>query len=635
MFSRISSRLALVTIAGAALLIGPAAASAAPTWLSPDYLSAKGQDADDARVAVSPTGGVIALWTTSDGTNERIQAAVRPQGGSFGSAFNLSAAGQDASDPSVAFDAHGNAVAAWLRSDGTNDRVQAAFRPAGGSFGPAVDLSGAGQDADSPRVAVSEQGDAMVVWERFDGANQRIQTAIRPAGGSFGGAVDLSEAGQDAHLPQLALDPAGDAVAVWKRSDGIHDRIQATVRPAGGSFGLPASAQTLSRSTEDGDDPQVSVDAAGDAIVVWSGNDGTDNRIEEAMRPAGGSFANGVEISGADGQEAQIAMDAAGHAMVVWLLNDGTNYRVQAATGQTGGSFAAPVFVSDAGEDADQPQVAMDPQGDAVAVWRRNDATFPIRAAIQAPGGGFGPARDLSGQGNDTNPAVVGMDTHGDAAVVWAEYDGTNYRARAAGLDAAGPALNDLSIPASAPPGVPVSFSVSPFDVWSEFETTWTFGDGASASGASVEHTFATPGDYTVTVTSTDAVGNATSATGTVSIYVGAPAPGDGTRDGSGSGGTTTDKVPPVLSSLRIAGGKVSFRLSESATVTFRIERVRRGRAGRAVRRFTRHGAKGRNVFAFTQRRKLGPGRYRLVARATDAAGNASAAKRVAFRIAR
>src|SRR5690349_7649544 len=56
-------------------------------------------------------------------------------------AVAISAAGQDANLAKVGFDGKGNAVAVWTRPDGANLRVEAAARPAGGSFAPAEALS--------------------------------------------------------------------------------------------------------------------------------------------------------------------------------------------------------------------------------------------------------------------------------------------------------------------------------------------------------------------------------------------------------------------------------------------------------------------------------------------------------------
>jgi hypothetical protein len=84
---------------------------------------------------------------------------------------------------------------------------------------------------------------------------------------------------------------------------------------------------------------------------------------------------------------------------------------------------------------------------------------------------------------------------------------------------------------------------------------------------------------------------------------------------------------------------RVSFTLSEAASVRLRVER-RRARSARYVTLrggFTVAGRQGANRLRFTGRlagRALSAGRYRLRAVARDGAGNASRARRTPFRIA-
>jgi hypothetical protein len=80
----------------------------------------------------------------------------------------------------------------------------------------------------------------------------------------------------------------------------------------------------------------------------------------------------------------------------------------------------------------------------------------------------------------------------------------------------------------------------------------------------------------------------------------------------------------------------VRYRVSEHATVRFTIERVG-GRSGARREFLARASRAGVNRFVFTGHlhRALKPGRYRLVAQATDAAGNDSGTESVAFRIVR
>jgi len=140
----------------------------------------------------------------------------------------------------------------------------------------------------------------------------------------------------------------------------------------------------------------------------------------------------------------------------------------------------------------------------------------------------------------------------------------------------------------------------------------------------------------------------------------------EGTTTGADQTFTTLDKVKPVLSLLRVLpglfhrakGAKLNFRLSEPATVTFRVDRVLRGvrrhgscvvrsrRArGRACTRyvpvpgsFAQAGAAGPNTFHFDARvggRLLFPGAYRLRASARDGAGNLGKTVVAAFRVLR
>ncbi len=148
--------------------------------------------------------------------------------------MTLSDPGQGASGPIISSDTAGNALAVWTRSDGTNLRIQSAFKPAGGSFAPEVTVSASGGDASAPDVSMDATGKGLVVWQRFDGTQLRVQAAIRSAGagGSFGATTTLSAGGQDAFEPRAEAGPDADANAsiCWTRSDGVNLRVQCSRR---------------------------------------------------------------------------------------------------------------------------------------------------------------------------------------------------------------------------------------------------------------------------------------------------------------------------------------------------------------------------------------------------------------------
>lgn len=133
---------------------------------------------------------------------------------------------------------------------------------------------------------------------------------------------------------------------------------------------------------------------------------------------------------------------------------------------------------------------------------------------------------------------------------------------------------------------------------------------------------------------------------------------GDETQDQCPSQPTTQgpcDHTAPAVSGLRLRGTKVSYRLSERASVLFKLERALTGRKvrGKCVRqtprnrrkprctrfstvgaRWTAPGALGADQVSIPKStaRRLTPGRYRLTMTVTDAAGN-SASKTKSFSI--
>ena len=92
----------------------------------------------------------------------------------------------------------------------------------------------------------------------------------------------------------------------------------------------------------------------------------------------------------------------------------------------------------------------------------------------------------------------------------------------------------------------------------------------------------------------------------------------------------------PALAAL--TGTRVSLTLSEAARVTFRVRRLSGDRSRLLRGRIVRKLAAGTSRLRYRGRlagRRLRPGRYTLVVRARDAAGNRSSARRVSFKIVR
>ena len=94
------------------------------------------------------------------------------------------------------------------------------------------------------------------------------------------------------------------------------------------------------------------------------------------------------------------------------------------------------------------------------------------------------------------------------------------------------------------------------------------------------------------------------------------------------------------VSKKRKKGAKIRFTLTEAAKVKFEIKRLRPKRPKVKAPKFSRNVKKaGKRAIAFSGRFKrtgaLPPGKYKLTARATDAAGRKSKRASTTFKIVR
>jgi hypothetical protein len=512
-----------VALLSGTLLAAAAPAQAAPQWLSPQTLSPPGYDASEQQVAFDPGGDAVVVWQQNGPSSNVILASARPAGGSFSAPQTLSETAKNASAPDVASDAQGDAVAVWLQWDGSEERVQAAYRPAGGSFGAAQTLSEAGVEAETPRVTMNGSGEAVAVWNISVGGKMQIQSAAAAPGGVFGAPADLTGLTVNASVPQVALDSHGDAIAVWDGWDGANIRIEDALRPAGESFGAP---QYLSPAGYNADVPQLAFDASGDALAVWSFDGSPSSTVQSAYLPAGGTFSSPQTVPAPNGEPAQVpqvAFDGSGEGVVAWLQSDGSEPRVYASvrSAGAGGTFSTPGTLDPSGQEAYGPRVAGDGLSAVIVSWKTfNGATSYTQAVERPAGGNFSAATDVSTEGPEESAPEVGVDAQGNGIAVFSRAgSGGEYLIEAAGYDAEGPQLRGLTIPSAGIVGQPLQFFQAPLDVWSGvLSEGFSFGDGSGASGVSTTHTYMAPGTYRVTASAIDALGNTTTVTRTVTI---------------------------------------------------------------------------------------------------------------------
>jgi mRNA-degrading endonuclease HigB of HigAB toxin-antitoxin module len=143
----------------------------------------------------------------------------------------ISMDGQHVHDPRVAMDDNGNAIIAWRQDDGSLWRIFMSEYRSGSWTHPADlndNISPGGTSAITPKVAMDNNSEAVIVWEQLDGT--KIQAFISEyRNGSWIHPADLNDNlspdGKTVYDPQVAMDNNGNAIVVWRQSDGSNPQI--------------------------------------------------------------------------------------------------------------------------------------------------------------------------------------------------------------------------------------------------------------------------------------------------------------------------------------------------------------------------------------------------------------------------
>jgi hypothetical protein len=353
--ARYKAGAALAAIVIAGLLATPADAM----WLAPVDLSEAGGHVGRVQVGIDRRGDAVAVWEAFNGADWVIQGSVRPIAtGVWQAPVDLSAASEDAESPRLAVDADGDAVAVWDVQTLTSSVVQSARRPAGsGAWQATVDVSTGTELASAPDVAIDARGDAVAVWQRYTetvGGSRQYAAAssIRPAlAASWHAPVRISAEGVSVEKAHVAADLRGDVAAVWSALPvGANwSIIQTAVRPLlAATWHAPTDVSVPSEEGANALTPQVALDAAGDVTALWV----RESVLKSATRPVtSGTWTSPTDVSGAGesalSEDIGFAVSPAGEAFAAWGSGGaGGISSLQSAVRPTaGGSWQEPVAV--------------------------------------------------------------------------------------------------------------------------------------------------------------------------------------------------------------------------------------------------------------------------------------------------
>jgi len=229
----------------------------------------------------------------------------------------------------------------------------------------------------------------------------------------------LAATGGSLYGPRVAVDSAGNAVAVWLLTVGPGQLlVQASRRATSDGAWSPPTTLAGPGAIQPGALPDVAIDADGDALAIWTFGTFPFYTVFTARYSAttGGWAAAEPRSSGQAGAFAALAMNDGGDALATWVEPAGV---VASRFDGGAGTWGAAQPVS-----ADTPvvvAVATDLAGNGVAVWQTAVNT-PVRAArFTASSSTWGAAADVSAAipGPGLGGATVAMNDAGMAVAAW------------------------------------------------------------------------------------------------------------------------------------------------------------------------------------------------------------------------
>ena len=128
-----------------------------------------------------------------------------------------------------------------------------------------------------------------------------------------------------------------------------------------------------------------------------------------------------VAPAAAGGEVGAVDQDAAGNAIAVWVQATAGEPQVVASSRPAGGPWGAPVALSIAGAPAVHPQVVLEGDGRATAVWFRatGPGTYGLQSSIRSLSGAWTTPTDLPGATTASAEAGLVLRPDATAVVVW------------------------------------------------------------------------------------------------------------------------------------------------------------------------------------------------------------------------
>jgi hypothetical protein len=383
-----------------------------------------GGDATQPRVATNPQGKAVAVWQQASGTVTSLWSSRWTNSGWTGA---VEIDGMDPNDPNavqLTEDDRGNSVALWTGARGTIHYAANLMRNSAWGTLQVLFESAPSSAFYGPVLSGSRNGAALVVWGSTAGRGSTL--AASTLSGTTWTTVSLPLA-PAAQLPPLgniraASGPNGEGTILWSQADTKPARLWLN-QFRNAQWGTPLEVDISAAISFK--EAALAIMRGPAELVAWSAPQGIwANRHTSAWTGAVmiRNVAANTTVS-----KLQLVSDSRGtNAFAIWLENDGARSSVWASRFSANTWSPAVNIEAVTTGNADSPSLALEPSGIAVAAWSHAATHVDIWANRYAPESGWGTALRIENDdaGDAASPSVA-VDAHGDAQAVWQQSDGT------------------------------------------------------------------------------------------------------------------------------------------------------------------------------------------------------------------
>ena len=286
--------------------------------------------------------------------------------------------------PSISMDAAGNFVIVWydFRNDNWDIYFQR-YNDAGAALGVNTkvndDTEGASQE--HPSISMDPAGNFVIVWDDYRNNNYDIYyQRFTSTGAALGVNTKVNDDVDSVKQwdPSISMDPAGNFVVVWIDERNVNrDIYYQRFTSIGAALGVNTSVND-DASTADQTSPSITMDATGNFIITWQDfRDSNWDIYYQRYTDTGTTLGNNTKVNDDAGGEFQydpsISMDVTGNFVIAWQDYRNGNWDIyyQRYT-DTGTTLGVNTKVNDDIDNAYQkvPSISMDGVGDFAIVWQ-------------------------------------------------------------------------------------------------------------------------------------------------------------------------------------------------------------------------------------------------------------------------